>query len=393
MPDTTERLDVLDRLNPPDLWDEIREREPRRAPVRSERPAQRAIVIATVMALMVGAIGFAVYAFRDRRPQPATPLPAGPTNGEIWVRIGGGDGASFVYSVEPDGSAQTLLFGDGRDPNEPPDTVDPAAVGEDYAWSPDGSRVAFVNYTDDDPTAPLGKDYDVFVMNPDGSGLTRLTHDRAVDSSPSWSPDGSKIVFASDQAARTAKTCTPSHGPGSVHPLFCSSQLYVIGADGAGEARLTPDLADASQPAWSPDGRFVAFVVHGASRDGDCVCVMNADGTGSRRSVAGSGAHPEWSPDSAAIAFLSTSVGGSNVQLVNTDGSDLHELVPTGLFDVASFAWSPDGSQIAFSGSGRGGTDVAQIWLVPASGGDPTQVSNFEHVDAGSLAWRPAPPR
>src|SRR6266498_2360351 len=84
------------------------------------------------------------------RPNPEEPdTPGGgltsPVNGEIWVRIGGGDGPAFVYSVQPDGSGQTLLFSDGRDPDSPPESVNRDAIGEDYAWSPDGSTVAFLN--------------------------------------------------------------------------------------------------------------------------------------------------------------------------------------------------------------------------------------------------------
>src|SRR6266542_3019965 len=125
---------------------------------------------------------------------PSTEQSAFAANGEFWARVGGGDGPSFVYSVEPDGSRKALLFSDGRDPTSPPETVNLEAVGQDYAWSPDGSKVAFSGSSNPDQHAAYSA---IFVMNADGSGLTQLTPDSEVDSGPAWSPDGTRIAYAS----------------------------------------------------------------------------------------------------------------------------------------------------------------------------------------------------
>ncbi|HYU58410.1 MAG TPA: hypothetical protein VEO00_10225, partial [Actinomycetota bacterium] len=235
------------------------------------------------------------------------PLPSSPStehwsvaaNGVIWARVGGGDGPSFVYSVDPDGSGKTLLFSDGRDPNSPPETVNPEAVGEDYAWTPEGSQVAFLHSTNFDPGR--GQFSAIFAMNPDGSSLTQLTPDGEVDSGPAWSPDGARIAYASD------RTGPFSEGAGCWATYLCSGDIHVMNADGSGDIQLTDDPADDSQPAWSPDGTRIAFVSQRDDANRGDIFVMSADGSGLTQLTSGRDwdRSPHWSPDGSVIAFLS----------------------------------------------------------------------------------------
>lgn len=92
------------------------------------------------------------------------------------------------------------------------------------AWSPDGRKIAFVSYRDGN--------MEIYVMNADGSGVTRLTNHPGSDAHPAWSPDGRKIAFQSDRDG--------------------NSEIYVMNADGSGVTRLTYSPAYDGEPAWSP---------------------------------------------------------------------------------------------------------------------------------------------
>ena len=108
---------------------------------------------------------------------------------------------------------------------------------EDHAtepsWSPDGGQIAFVSWRD-------GGD-EIYVVDADGQGLERLTHDFLGGHNPSFSPDGQRIAY---------------YGP---HEGF--KHVFVMGADGKNRQRLTRDQRHHSHPTWSPDGGAIAYVI------------------------------------------------------------------------------------------------------------------------------------
>ena len=100
--------------------------------------------------------------------------------------------------------------------------------------------------------------YEIYVTHPDGLGYTNLTNNAAQDYSPSWSPGGSQIAFASDRGGGVLK-------------------VYVMNADGSEQVNLTNNEVLDWSPAWSPDGSEIVFV---SDRDGGAeIYVMNADGS------------------------------------------------------------------------------------------------------------------
>ena len=153
---------------------------------------------------------------------------------------------------------------------------------------PDGRRIAFAKKI----AFPggVGGDFEIFVMNADGSGQRRLTRKAARDDAPAWSPDGRKIVFESRGTAAGEAAARP----GTPSRRERRRRRAADGAHGRGAARNRAPRA--ALPAWSPDGRMIAYL---GWRDGNYdVFVMNADGSGLTnvtRSRANEGSFA-WSP-------------------------------------------------------------------------------------------------
>ncbi len=231
-------------------------------------------------------------------------------------------------------------------------------------WSPDGTRIAFQSSRDGNE--------ELYVMNGDGSGLTRLTNNAAFDGEPAWSPDGAKIAFLTTRDG--------------------SAAIYVMNADGSGVTRLTNSPGADADPAWSPDGTKIAFT---SNRDGNYeIYVMNADGSGVTRLTNNPARDgwPSWSPDGTRIAFQSERDGNSQLYVMNADGSGVSRLTNNSDSDWQP-AWSPDGSRIAFTKNVQGCDyydcwDFTSIYVVNADGSGLTQLIGTNTGQDTDPAWR-----
>jgi Tol biopolymer transport system component len=233
-------------------------------------------------------------------------------------------GTRRIYVANPDGSDVTAL-----------------TTGEAPAWSADGTKIAFHR--------PVSG---IYVIDADGSNERFLR----AGFTPTWSPDLTKIAYQT--------------GIGS------GGGIYVMNADGSNPRLLishefaSPGWGDycACYPAWSPDGRTIAFVR--ANYDEPfAVYTMSADGSGSPTPLPGNGwrqDQPAWSPDGSRIAFDTagywvdpdTNVRSSADQIasVTLSGSDFRVHVTAGSRDdyVGHPAWSPDGRSLLFARGSRG---------------------------------------
>lgn len=220
------------------------------------------------------------------------------------------------------------------------------------SWSPDGSRIVF--YSEREGNA------EIYVMDADGGNQKRLTSTPSDEGYPMWSPDGGTITFDSDRDG--------------------NFEIYAMNTDGSGVRRLTNHPARDVSASWSPNGKQIAFM---SDRDGGFdVYVMNVDGSNTtRRTTTGTAWFPVWSPDGSRLAFHV----GRDIHVVAREGSALTRLTTdpaNGMYPT----WSPDGSKIGFMSWRNGRTE---LFVMNADGSDQRLLSSMESGDAIDPRWSP----
>ncbi len=183
------------------------------------------------------------------------------------------------------------------------------------------SRIAFATNRDGN--------WEIYVMNSDGSNPHNVTNNPGRDSHPTWSPDGSKIAFQSERDGNW--------------------EIYVMNSDGSEQMRLTNDRGVDQSPTWSPDGTKIAFVSDRGGRHS--VWTMNSDDGSEPVDVTGSYVNsrwPAWGPRSRTLAYETV----QDVRIVRTDDVQLNEKIvdKNNFFDgffVGWLDWSPDGKKLA----------------------------------------------
>lgn len=211
------------------------------------------------------------------------------------------------------------------------------------SWSPDGSKIVFTSYTKGNP--------DLYVMNIGSKGMRKITSAGGANITPSWSPAGDKIAYASSSTG--------------------ISNLYLVSPSGGDARRLTVNSNIDVSPSWSPDGSSIVF---SSERAGGLHVfrIPSSGGAVQRLTFVGyQNDMPSWSPMGDKIAFAGRDMGTFDIFIMNPDGSNIQRLtVGSGSNEHPSF--SPDGRLITFESS-RGGARA--IYIMRADGSNQTRIS------------------
>ena len=250
-----------------------------------------------------------------------------------------------------------------------------ARVGNELAggpaWSPSGASLYVAGTV-------ASANTELYSISPQGDNLQQLTHNKVNDVDPAWSPNGQRMAFVRETSDRRG---------------YLLTSLWVMNADGSNKRRLTRPGSDSS-PSWAPDN--VHLVFSRSSRGLREIAVLDTR-TGRTRPLAPNAYAPAWSPDGRLIAYVTT--GQRPLRLIRPDGRSVRSLFDrndlergTRFWPILQPSWSPDGQQISFTIFFYGklsSFSEGQV-VVPRSGGTPRQLScGSSSAPEGPVRWSP----
>jgi Tol biopolymer transport system component len=292
--------------------------------------------------------------------------------------------SSGIFTIEADGSAEQTV------------TRSPAGYFDDQPdWAPDGSLLAFTRCpATNGPCA-------VYTVHPDGSGLRRLSKPCPKSAHETTCPDNANVAFSPD-GRQIALTESSGHVKRDrlVDNIIERSAIVLVDRNGGHRREIVhsaPYAADFSWPQFSPDGRHIVYERANSSRSNPggkrALFVVDVASGAQRRITAWAlddGDNPDWSPDGNWILFRSHVDDGqtSNVYVVHPNGSGLEQLTHfTKKGNVlTSSSFSPDGKQIVVGSEGVGGN--ADIYVMNADGSDLHPVTRTKLWDSAP-DWGP----
>lgn len=246
----------------------------------------------------------------------------------------------------------------------------PALVLGDFAWRPDGARIAYSRIS--------AGVQEIFTMNADATGVIQITpsNDGRAAGGPSWSPDGTKIAFVS--------MVSPSD-------YLQYGEIWVMDANGDNaHVILSAPGHHLTFPVWSPDGAHIAF------KDAFDLLMMNPDGSNVTELVTlpspGLLWRPSWSPDSHKIVVTACPTLACGLDIVDVAAKTLTPLLAaSGGSDFVNGDWSPDGGRIAFVRRDPSTAGFAlSVEMIRPDGSDRVSLWQGAPTDVFvSVAWRP----
>jgi Tol biopolymer transport system component len=235
------------------------------------------------------------------------------------------------------------------------------------SWSPDGRELVFLS-----ARGPKGG---IVVSRADGTNRRRLAR-VTIPTQVAWSPAGDRIAYVADDGlsvigsgGMTQWTVEPAGDPAwsadGRELAFAAGEagpIQVIGADGTARREVTSGRFDHA-PSWSPDGRLLVFARAVRAGGPESIYVVGTDGTGVRP-LGLQGSAPVWSPDGRTIAFWRRTPYGFEAAVASADGTSVRSLTRTRPAFSSPLRWSHDGKRLVFSlcpGLGACHVDVADV--------------------------------
>ncbi len=237
-----------------------------------------------------------------------------------------------------------------------------------FTISPDGNELIYVDAVD-------GRN-DLWRRGFHGKNPVNLTNSESNESSPSWSPDGTKILFSSDRDNS-------------------KNEIYIMSLDSGETERLTNNQLYDSEGCWSPGGDKIIFTRFFPANDklkskGQGAIFQYDLKTKKEKRLTDLGGYCgglSYSPDGATIAFHRTSDATSEIWVMKNDGTDPQQVTDT-FVDEYSPSWSPDGKWIAFTaGTGHDGLGTFDLWLMRPDGSERRLISAAANTQM-SPQWR-----
>lgn len=311
-------------------------------------------------------------------PQPTSEATARPTLPPLPTLPPGSGAIVFDYFADEAARTKTDLFAieaDGSGERALTRTADVSEAQPD--WSPDRTEVVYTANADDEATGA----WRLWVLDV-ATGATRPLTAGPADYEPEWRADGQWIVFT--RIERTDGVPT-------------RSAIVAIAPDGSGEHTLLA-LDSTSygllNPSWSPSGDRIAFTLS-SNLFGSELYVMNADGSGARKLFDHPGWHdidPVWSPDGRYIAFASGTAARHDIWLIDLVRGVAGAIVQQPAWDLRRPAWSPDGAWIVFNAQFQQAPPRWALYMVPATGGTVSgPLTLGVEPDWGSASVLPTP--